>query len=34
MENCFLAREALSVDVGKGNGYFKDGQQALCIKMQ
>lgn len=33
MENCFLAREALSEEVGKGNGYFKPGQQALCIGM-
>jgi len=34
MENCFRARDALSVDVGKGNGYFLEGQQALCIKME
>tara|TARA_B110000211_G_C13590007_1_gene340015 strand:- start:143 stop:325 length:183 start_codon:yes stop_codon:yes gene_type:complete len=33
MENCFLAREALSIDVGKGDGYFKPGQQAICINM-
>mgnify|MGYP003975975713 CR=1 FL=1 len=34
MENCFLAREALSMDVGKGNGYFIEGQQAVCIKIE
>jgi hypothetical protein len=33
MENCFLAREALSIEVGKGDGYFKSGQQAICINM-
>lgn len=30
---CFQAREALSGEVGKGNGYFKAGQQAICINM-
>ena len=34
MTECFQAREALSEEVGKGNGYFKAGQQALCIGMQ
>ena len=34
MTECFQAREALSEEVGKGNGYFKEGQQALCIGMQ
>ena len=33
MEECFYAREALADEVGKGNGYFKPGQQALCINM-
>ena len=33
MENCFKARDAISADVGKGNGYFKTGQQAVCINM-
>jgi len=33
MENCFRARDALSADVGKGNGYFLEGQQAICINM-
>jgi hypothetical protein len=33
MENCFLARDALSIEVGKGDGYFKAGQQAICINM-
>ena len=33
MTECFQAREALSEEVGKGNGYFKAGQQALCIGM-
>ena len=34
MTECFQAREALSEEVGKGGGYFKAGQQALCIGMQ
>ena len=34
MTECFQAREALSDEVGRGGGYFKDGQQALCIKME
>ena len=34
MENCFKARDAISADVGKGNGYFKAGQQAVCINLQ
>ena len=29
MTECFQARE----EVGKGSGYFKAGQQALCIGM-
>jgi hypothetical protein len=33
MTECFYAREALSDDVGKGGGYFKSGQQALCINL-
>ena len=33
MVECFQAREALAVDVGKGNGYFKPEQQAICINM-
>jgi hypothetical protein len=33
MTECFQAREALSEEVGKGSGYFKAGQQALCIGM-
>jgi hypothetical protein len=33
MTECFYAREALSDDVGKGGGYFKLGQQALCINL-
>ena len=33
MTECFFAREALAEEVGKGNGYFKAGQQALCINM-
>lgn len=28
---CFYAREALSEEVGKGSGYFENGQQAICI---
>ena len=33
MVECFFAREALSDDVGRGNGYFDPGQQAICINM-
>ena len=33
MTECFQAREALAAKVGKGAGYFKAGQQALCIGM-
>jgi hypothetical protein len=33
MTECFQARESLSEEVGKGNGYFKSGQQAICISM-
>jgi hypothetical protein len=32
MTECFQAREALSNAVGKGGGYYKLGQQALCIE--
>ena len=31
MVTCFQAREALADEVGKGAGYFKPGQQAICI---
>ena len=33
MVECFHAREELAADVGKGDGYFKAGQQALCINL-
>ena len=33
MTECFYAREALSEEVGKGNGYFNPGQHAICINM-
>ena len=33
MTECFYAREALAEEVGKGNGYFNPGQQAICINM-
>ena len=33
MTECFQAREYLSAEVGKGDGYFKSEQQALCIGM-
>ena len=33
MTECFHAREALAEEVGKGNGYFKPEQQAICINM-
>ena len=31
MYECFDAREALSYEVGKGNGYFNPGSQAVCV---
>ena len=31
MYECFAEREALSLEVGKGNGYFKPGSQAICV---
>ena len=34
MYDCFDAREALSFQVGKGNGYFHPGQQAVCVPVQ
>ena len=34
MVECFHAREKLADDVGKGAGYFKAGQQALCIPLE
>ena len=34
MTECFQAREALSDEVCRGGGYYKPGQQALCIKME
>jgi len=33
MSECFEAREALAIEVGKTPGYFKSGQQAVCINM-
>ena len=33
MTECFHARDMISEKVGKGNGYFKAGQQAVCIQM-
>ena len=33
MTECFQAREKLSEEVGKVNGYFDVGQQAICINM-
>lgn len=33
MTDCFFAREVLADEVGKGDGYFKAGQQAICINM-
>jgi hypothetical protein len=31
MSECFEGRDTLASDVGKGDGYFKKGQQAVCI---
>ena len=33
MTTCFYAREKLSEEVGNSLGYFKLGQQAMCIRM-
>ena len=33
MVDCFFARETLSTEIGKGSGYFKLGQQAICLKL-
>lgn len=33
MTDCFLAREALSAQIGAGNGYFTSGTQAICIQI-
>ena len=33
MNECFYAREARSEEVGRGNGYFKAEQQAICINI-
>ncbi len=33
MTECFQSREALSEFHGKGGGYFKPEQQAICINM-
>ena len=34
MSECFFARDKLAYEVGKGGGYFKPGQQGICINMQ
>ena len=31
MNECFEARDMLSYQVGKGNGYFFPGSQAVCV---
>lgn len=31
MTDCFLAREALAEEMGGSNGYFLDGEQAVCV---
>jgi hypothetical protein len=33
MMDCFAARQMLSEEHGKGMGYFKAEQQAICINM-
>lgn len=33
MVECFYARESLAAEVGKGDGYFKPGQQAICVSL-
>ncbi len=32
MDECFKARESLSVTKGKSDGYFDKGVQAVCIQ--
>jgi len=31
MNECFEARDMLSYQIGRGNGYFFPGSQAICI---
>jgi hypothetical protein len=31
MNDCFYARESLSIEVGGKDGHFPNGQQAVCI---
>lgn len=31
MIDCFYAREQLAQDVGGSNGYFPNGEQAVCV---
>lgn len=33
MTDCFMAREELANELGKGNGFFKAEQQGVCINM-
>ena len=33
MTNCFKSRDALSTQIGKGDGYFKLQHQAVCIQI-
>ena len=32
MDECFKAREVLSITEGKSSGYFDTGVQAVCIQ--
>jgi hypothetical protein len=34
MYECFNEREILSIQIGKGDGYFKPGSQAVCIYVE
>lgn len=34
MSKCFMARDALSLKVGEGNGYFGPGKQAICVPVE
>ena len=34
MYECFAARESLSKQVGRGDGYFGPGKQAVCIPVE
>ena len=34
MSECFKARDSLSAHLGRGNGSFDPGSQAVCIQLE